>query len=112
VLKVIWATAFDNIMLDAGAGHDTMELSNVLALDNLFALLGDGDDTLNVMNLFQPTGVARIDGGAGYDRLTKSGSYPTARLEQTGWEVINGRRQDLNLNLSPAIKTASLRTAI
>jgi hypothetical protein len=112
LLKLIDATAFDNILLDAGAGNDTMELNNVLGVDNFFALLGEGDDTLNILNLYQPLGVARIDGGAGFDRLNKSGAYPGARLEQTSWEVINGRRQDLLLNISPKVKAASLKVAV
>jgi hypothetical protein len=106
VLQVIWAAALDNIMLDAGAGNDSVELKEVLAVDNFFALLGDGDDTLNVFNLYQPVGVARIDGGAGYDRLNKTGKYPTVR-EQTGWEVINGIHQALN---APAKATAKVAT--
>jgi hypothetical protein len=109
VAKIIGAAALDNILLDAGAGNDQVEFSDVFALDNLFALLGEGDDTLNILNLYQAAGSVRIDGGAGYDRLTKSGAYPSARLEQTGWEMINGRHQ---LSLSPAVKVMSLRAAI
>jgi hypothetical protein len=109
VLKLIDATVFDNMLLDTGAGNDLMELNNVLAVDNLFALLGEGDDTLNIMSLYQPLGIARIDGGAGYDRLNKSGAFPTTGLQQIGWEMINGRHQ---LSISPAVKAASLKAAI
>jgi hypothetical protein len=107
VLEVVWAAALDNIFLDAGAGNDVVELEEVLAVDNFFALLGEGDDTLNVFNLYQPVGIARIDGGAGYDRLNKSGKYPAVR-EQTGWEVINGIHQGLNAPAKASAKVATL----
>jgi hypothetical protein len=109
VAKILSAAALDNILLDAGAGNDQAELSDVFALDNFFALLGEGDDSLNIMNLYQAGGTVRIDGGAGFDRLTKSGAYPTTGLQQTGWEMINGRPQ---LSISPAVKAASLKAAI
>jgi hypothetical protein len=94
-LKLLNSTAFDNMLLDAGAGNDVVDLNNVFGVDNFFALLGDGDDILTTFNLYQPVGLARIDGGNGTDRLTKSGAFPAARLEQTNWEYVNGIRQGL-----------------
>jgi hypothetical protein len=94
-LRLTDFTSFRTINLDAGAGNDAVDLVRTMAVENFFAALGEGDDSLNIVDLFQPVGLTRIDGGAGYDRLNKSGAFPAARVEQTGWEVINGRRQDL-----------------
>lgn len=78
-----------DMTLDAGAGDDNVQLNDVLALDNFFANLGDGNDLLNIVDLRALFGTAKLDGGAGTDRLTKSGAFPTSAT-QLAFEWING----------------------
>lgn len=81
-----------DINIDAGAGHDKVEMLNGAVIDKFMAELGDGDDllTINSVNTrLQGTGKTRFSGGNGTDRLTMSGS-PFRGLEKTGWEYING----------------------
>jgi hypothetical protein len=84
-------TAWHDMNLDAGAGDDTAELNYALAIDNFMANLGDGSDSLTIKDLYVVNGKTRVIGGNGFDRLTKSGAYPTNLVEQLGWEYINGR---------------------
>jgi hypothetical protein len=86
-------TSYRDINLDFGTGDDTGEIKQVLAVDNFFANLGDGNDKLAINDLYGGTGKTSILGGAGYDSLTKTGTYfPTRNVDQSGWEVINGIR--------------------
>jgi hypothetical protein len=88
------ASAHD-INIDAGAGHDTVDVLNGAVIDNFMAQLGEGDDVMSITNLntrLQPsTAKTQISGAGGVDRLTISGS-PFKSLETTGWEYINGVR--------------------
>ena len=79
-----------DMTIDAGAGNDTVQLTRVSAFDNFFALLGDGDDLLNITDLRDFFGATKIDGGAGTDRLNKTGAFPTSQVTQLNFEWING----------------------
>jgi hypothetical protein len=82
-------TSFKKLSLDAGAGDDTVKLDYVIAVDNFMASLGDGNDVITVNDLYLPTGMGTIDGGAGSDKLTTSGAFPTG-VVKTHVEWING----------------------
>jgi hypothetical protein len=82
-------TSFKKLSLDAGAGDDTVKLDYVIAVDNFMASLGDGNDVITVNDLYLPTGMGTIDGGAGSDKLTMSGAFPTG-VVKTHVEWING----------------------
>lgn len=109
-VKVADFTSYHNFNVDAGAGDDTAELYRVMGVDDFFAILGDGNDALTVGDLYGGQGNVKVLGGIGSDRLTKlPGFYPMARLEQTGWEWINGRLEPIvNLPVAKA-KTSSKR---
>jgi hypothetical protein len=82
-----------DIIIDAGAGHDRVDVLNGALIDNFMAELGDGDDvmTVNAMNtrLRPNSAKTQISGAGGSDRLTTIG-FPAKNLELTGWEYING----------------------
>jgi hypothetical protein len=107
-VKVADFTSYHNFNVDAGAGDDTAELYRVMGVDDFFAILGEGNDALTIGDLYLGQGSAKVLGGNGFDRLTKlPGYYPLARLEQTGWEMINGRLEPIvNLPVAKA-KTSS-----
>jgi hypothetical protein len=85
-------TSYKDINLDFGTGDDTGEIKQVLAVDNFFANLGDGNDSLAINDLYGGTGKTSILGGTGFDSLTRTGTYfPTHDVDQSGWEMINGR---------------------
>jgi hypothetical protein len=80
-----------NLDFDAGAGADSASLDGISAVDSLMAKLGEGDDMLTTSNLF--TKNLTLDGGAGFDRLTKKPDpFFAGTRTQTGWEYINGLR--------------------
>ena len=89
-IHVYDSTAYLDMSIDAGVGDDTVDLSGNCAVQNFFASLGAGNDTLTVRNLYTINGKTTFDGGAGSDRLNRSGVIPTQQLTQTNWEWING----------------------
>ena len=102
-------TSYRNINLDFGTGVDRGEINQTLACDSFFANLGDGNDNLAINDLYGGTGKTSILGGNGFDSLTKTGTYfPTRNVEQTGWEMINGRRVLADLVQSPVAVTVNL----
>lgn len=105
-LEVVNGFAGNDVMLSTDAGNDTMKLQEVRAVDDFWAMLGDGNDTLDAQYL--RADVLTLNGGAGYDSLSKSVNGPVNQLVQTNWEVINGVRQwnfyYTNLNNATLIK--------
>ena len=85
------AHVLKTLNLDAGAGADSAEFSAGAVVDELFARLGDGNDSLSVDGLYGR--VYHFLGGAGSDSLTRTTNIYGQVVEQTGWEVINGRLQ-------------------
>jgi hypothetical protein len=84
-----------DINIDAGAGHDKVDVLNGAVIDNFMAELGDGDDVMTIRNVNATkqsnSDTTRISGGGGTDQLTMSGS-PFKNMQRTGWEYINGVR--------------------
>jgi hypothetical protein len=90
-LEVVNGYAGNDVLFSTDAGNDKMKLQEVRAVDDFWAMLGDGNDTLDATYL--RADVLSLNGGAGYDSLSKSVNGPVNQLVQTNWEVINGVRQ-------------------
>jgi hypothetical protein len=97
-----------DVTLDAGAGDDTVQLTDVSAYDNFFANLGDGNDQLTIADLYDFFGTAKIDGGNGTDRLTRTGAFPTSNVTQINFEWINGHPQ-LGLAVATPVNATTVR---
>jgi hypothetical protein len=95
VLKLTNVFTGHDLNLDAGAGDDNVQLTEVTAIDNFFANLGDGNDVLTVNDLSIVYGKGTIDGGAGTDSMTKTGYFPTGQVTQANFEWINGQLQSI-----------------
>jgi hypothetical protein len=100
-----------DMTLDAGAGNDTVQLTRVLARDNFFASLGDGDDLLNIVDFYELFGSTKIDGGAGTDRLNKTGTFSTTQLTQSNFEWINGHPQPGTLQTAVPVNPGNFSMA-
>lgn len=84
-------TSYKDFNLDAGAGNDSLSVNDVCAVDDFFASLGDGNDAATINDLYVIHNKTQIDGGAGVDSITKTGSFPTTHVTQSNFEWVNGR---------------------
>jgi hypothetical protein len=89
-LDVVSVVAGDDIVTVLGDGNDKATMREVRAVDQFFVAMGTGNDTLDMTYL--RANYLSVDGGPGFDSLSKSIDGPTGSSSFTGWEVINGRR--------------------
>ena len=103
--EMLAVTAARTLHLDAGAGNDTVKMTEVEALDKLFALMGEGTDFLETTYV-RARNAMTLDGGAGYDTLNRYQTTYVPNLTIKNWEMINGRRV-LTPVLTGGVLTAS-----
>lgn len=108
-IEMGYTTAGEDIVITAGDGADKGKLTEVWAYDQFYVAMGTGNDTLSTTYL--RANYLSVDGGLGYDSLTRSLDGPTGQSWYTGWEVINGKPV-FNLsgvvgNLTGAVLTAA-----
>ena len=96
-LTMLGDTATKTIQLEGMGGNDKMNLTEVEALDSFFALMGQGNDVLNT-TFIKARRAMTLDGGPGFDSLTRSQTVFVPNLKIQNWEVINGK---LVLSVNP-----------
>jgi hypothetical protein len=85
-LTMIGVTAAGDIILATGEGDDRGTLNSVWALDDMTVFMRGGNDTLDVMYLRADE--LWLDGGPGYDLLSKSVDGQSRTLAETNWEPL------------------------
>jgi hypothetical protein len=87
-IQMGYTTAGEDIVITAGDGADTGNLTEVWAYDQFYVAMGVGNDTLTTTYL--RANYLSLDGGyLGFDKLYHYQDGPTGQTWYSGWEVIN-----------------------
>jgi hypothetical protein len=86
-LRIENSFAVDIVAL-TGTGHDEVALTEVRTEDQFFVFTDSGNDTLDMV--FLSARDLAVNGGTGFDKLTKFLDGPTNTTTLSGWESING----------------------
>lgn len=101
-----------DMFLTAMSGNDTVVMRQVQIFDNFFAEMGDGDDTLDMAGVKARR--LEANGAAGANDRLITFDMSNVPINQTGFELINGKpiapkRTTSGLSKTPTVQLALVR---